>query len=557
MLQVQGAHLTLGSGSAAHEVLSGVDVSVAPGEIVSIIGENGCGKSSLASLLCAGRLCSAGRVVVNGIDPAASEATRLEVRRLVGLVRQNPQDQIVSSTVADEVAFGPRNLGFEAPEVKARVAHALEAVGLSGFEARDTNALSGGEQQRLALAGVLAMEPAYLVLDEATSMLDSTSRDALRQLLMKLAREKHIGVIQITHEAIELLQSDRIISLESGRIAWEGTPRGLLLSKTPISGNPMQGSALCEGLKAAIRLGYPEDAVLTPQVVLSWLENAYVRGDLLEHELQTLIDAFSVHANAPLTNEACLPGIEAQSVSYSYRDGAQVLKALDFAAPTSSVTLLAGCSGCGKSTLLTLLAGLSAPDTGRIAVVGQPPAPGACGMAFQRPENQLFLNSVYDEIALGPCCEGCTEQEVERRVRKASELIGLDESLYQRFPFELSGGQARRVALASILALEAQAYLFDEPTAGLDSRGRKDMHRLVRTLAARGLPVVVVSHDLEEWLSVVDTVVLMADGRVVWSGSAQEVVSSVEVFEHAGMTAPFNCRISHRLCELREDIHAR
>lgn len=166
-------------------------------------------------------MCSAGRVTVDDIDPAASEAARLEVRRLVGLVRQNPQDQIVSSTVADEVAFGPRNLGLKPSNVKARVAHALEAVGLSGFEARDTNALSGGEQQRLALAGVLAMEPAYLVLDEATSMLDSTSRDALRQLLIKLAREKHIGVIQITHEAIELLQSDRIIFLEAGCIAWE------------------------------------------------------------------------------------------------------------------------------------------------------------------------------------------------------------------------------------------------------------------------------------------------------------------------------------------------
>lgn len=556
MLVVQGAHLTLGSGDAAREVLRGVDVTVAPGEIVSIIGENGCGKSSLASLLCAGRLCSAGRVTVDDIDPAASEAARLEVRRLVGLVRQNPQDQIVSSTVADEVAFGPRNLGLKPSDVKARVAHALEAVGLSGFEARDTNALSGGEQQRLALAGVLAMEPAYLVLDEATSMLDSTSRDALRQLLIKLAQEKHIGVIQITHEAIELLQSDRIIALEAGRIVWEGTPRELLFTESSLSGNPMQGSALCEGLKAAIRLGYPADAALAPQNVLSWSERAYTRGGLLEHELQTLIDAFSVRTNAPLADEARLPGIEAQGVSYSYRDGAQVLKALDFVAPASSVTLLAGCSGCGKSTLLTLLAGLSTPDAGRIAVIGQPPAPGACGMAFQRPENQLFLNSVYDEVALGPRCAGCDEQETERRVRTASELIGLDESLYQRFPFELSGGQARRVALASILALEAQAYLFDEPTAGLDSRGRKDMHRLVRTLAARGLPVVVVSHDLEEWLSVVDAVALMANGSVVWSGNAREAVLPIEVFERAGMTAPLNCSISHRLCELRESVHA-
>ena len=177
-------------------------------------------------------------------------------------------------------------------------------------------------------------------------------------------------------------------------------------------------------------------------------------------------------------------------------------------------------------------------------------------MAFQHPESQLFLNSVFDEIALAPRCAGASEQEVRSRVARAAACIGLDEGLLDRYPFELSGGQARRVALASILSLDAKSYLFDEPTAGLDARGRADMHRLVRTLAERGLPVVVVSHDLAEWLSVADSVALMGSGSMVWQGEAAAVESSPEVFALAGLEPPLNLALAARLGAVGEAAHA-
>ncbi len=619
LLEVVDAHLTLGEGARPCEALHGVSLAVCPGEIVSVIGENGCGKSSLASLLCAGRLCTSGRVLVEGIDPALGEKERLDVRRLVGLVQQNPVDQIVSSTVGDEVAFGPRNLGLVGTELDARVTEALGAVGLAGFEGRDTNALSGGEQQRLALAGVLAMHPSYLVLDEATSMLDPASRRTLRELIWACARTHGIGIAQITHEPVELFESDRVVALSRGEVLWEGTPRELLLSRANIPGNPLASDALSAGMRAALELGYGteaantlegilepseenlgcthaaltestatangpvglmgatavsspsagrvrcsrsrDEALVTPEGAAAWLEEGLKDGRVSPAGVATVAQIFagaacwtarsaedeSAACRRVPVNNASAHSLSARGLTYSYGAGEPVLRNLDFEAPAGFVTLLAGCSGCGKSTLLTLLSGLVAPDSGQVTVCGKPAAPGVCGMAFQRPESQLFLNTVYDEIALAPRCAGASEADVRPRVFEATSLIGLDGELIDRYPFELSGGQARRVALASILSLDARAYLFDEPTAGLDARGRADMHALARTLAERGLPVVVVSHDLTEWLPVVDRVACMAHGAIAWQGTAMAAEGSPEIFEEAGLELPLNLALAARL----------
>lgn len=179
--------------------LNGVSCSFSPGEVVSLAGLNGSGKSTLSRLLCAMRLADAGSVVVDGVDPAKSEHDRLAVRKAVGFVQQDPVDQIVSTLVFDEVAFGPRNLGLDEDDVCERVRSSLASVGLDGFEKRDVSGLSGGEQQRLALAGVLAMDPAYLVLDEATSHLDSAARPAFRALVGDLAHSRGLGKIGRAH----------------------------------------------------------------------------------------------------------------------------------------------------------------------------------------------------------------------------------------------------------------------------------------------------------------------------------------------------------------------
>ena len=179
-----------------------------------------------------------------------------------------------------------------------------------------------------------------------------------------------------------------------------------------------------------------------------------------------------------------------------------MLRDVSLALEAGTVTLMAGGSGAGKSTLATVLAGLAEPLAGSVAYAGE----GRPALAFQQPENQLFLESVEAELAFGPRQLGCDEAEVRRRVDEAAEALGLDGELLARDPFSLSGGQARRVALGCVLTLDASAVILDEPTSGLDAASRRSLHKVVRGLAHAGRAVLVISHDLEEWLGVADRV---------------------------------------------------
>ena len=170
-------------------------------------------------------------------------------------------------------------------------------------------------------------------------------------------------------------------------------------------------------------------------------------------------------------------------------------------------------------------------------------------MSFQRPENQLFLNSAFDEIALAPRCAHLDSKTVDGVVRRTARLVGLTDEQLACYPYALSGGQRRRVAIASVLSLDARAYIFDEPTAGFDVQGRRDLHRLVRDLVGGGAPVIVVSHDLEEWLPVVDRVALLSHGRMLWEGPAAEACCHLELFERAGIKAPENVALAQALTQ--------
>ena len=243
------------------------------------------------------------------------------------------------------------------------------------------------------------------------------------------------------------------------------------------------------------------------------------------------------------------PVIAIDGVSYSYDGREQVLRDVSLDLRAGEVALIAGTSGSGKSTLACIAAGLIASDAGTVAVCGAAPRPGDVGMAFQRPEDQLFCESVADELAFAPRNLGCDEDEVAARVRRAAGFVGLDDALMGRYPFELSGGQARRVAVGSVLSLEAAAYILDEPTAGLDAAGRDHMHALARNLADAGRAVAIISHDLEEWLDVVDRVVFVRDGRIVWSGSAGSLHEDAGAFAAAGLDAPLSFELARALRE--------
>lgn len=438
MLEVQSASVSRNG----KRIFSGLTLSVSPGELIAVVGENGCGKSTLGRVLCGARLVDDGTYSADGHDPSSGPDERLLVRALVGRVCQDPMSQIVSSSVYDEVAFGPRNLGLIESAVRDRVVSALDAVGMSSYGGRATSQLSGGELQRIAIAGVLAMAPRYLVLDEPTAQLDPRMRGEFRSLFLQLAHEVGMGVVLITHDRREVDLADRVINL-------------------------------CHE---------PTVSCLRPQ-------DSNMRSPVHEDDRSEPTRQVGL---------ATSPVLSLNGVVYSYGDEA-VLRGVSLSIHAGEVVMLTGASGAGKSTLGLIASGMLSPDAGEVRLEGKAPAPGGVGLAFQRPEDQFFLDTVFDEVAFGLRNLGRGDDEVDRNVRQALSDVGLDEELLDMSPFELSGGQARRVALASVLALDAPAYILDEPTAALDESGRAFVHRLVRRMARRGHAVLVITHDIEEW----------------------------------------------------------
>lgn len=465
---------------AQHEAsLVDIDFELNSGELVALVGPNGAGKSTLGRVLCGTYKPSAGSVLGDG-----KELLGDELHKLVGYVRQDPSSQLVAPTVFSEVAFGPCNLGLPEDEVRARISWALEAVGLKGFAERLVSELSGGELQRLSLAGVLAMKPRYLVLDEVTSQLDGASREQLRGIIRELAASG-TGILSIAHDAIEVAQADRIVLAEAGKIAWQGAPRDFFANEDLIERSCLRVPLEPKRYKAI------SERIPTPTLLF---ENASVR-----------YDDFDALSNVSLT------------------------------AMQGQVLLVAGRSGSGKSTLASLASGLIKPDAGSVLLGGAQVHVGSVGLCMQRPEAQLFCDSVLDDVAFGPINQGLSRDEAYEEAAQALEAFGISKELWDASPFALSGGQRRRVALAGIVALRSDVFIFDEPTVGIDAKGCAQLRGVISKLAQGGKAVVVVSHDIEEWLGIADAVALLGEGKLIWQGCAKELVEQKLVLNKAGL----------------------
>lgn len=544
MLEVRNARVLLEDAAPA---LRDVSCHIAPGELVAFIGANGSGKSTLARLMCAAQMPSEGVVLVDGTS-SADEGGRARIRRLVGRVGQAPADQIISTVVADEVAFGLVNLDCDDRAIEERTARVLAAVGLAGFEARAVGSLSGGEQQRLILAAVLAMEPSYLVLDEPTSQLDSAARASFRSLVRAVAHAG-TGVALITHDPLEALMCDRVYCLDDGRVAWEAAPCELLGAGDDRLAEVLPPSTYVSALRAAVAQGYDLAWGVEPDVVMTWLSEQLEAGALDARSVAAVARAArsGLRTVAPRdVEDGERQGLSARDVRAS-RGGTEVLHDVSLDIPAGEVVLVAGASGAGKTTLACTMAGLTAPDAGTVALAGRPATAGAVGVAFQDPESQLFLESVAEEFAFAPRNLGFSEERITAAVGRVARMLDVGE-LLDRDPFALSGGQARRVALGGILTAAPRALVLDEPSAGLDAAGRAALHDLVRSLARDGMPIMVVSHDLEEWLADADRVALMRAGAIAWAGTPEEL--DIAAFERSGIAPPETMQLRHAVDEL-------
>lgn len=500
-------HVTLRYGDSL--ALDDVTLEVCRGERVCVLGANGSGKSTLASVICGllapdeGDVELAGHAVCTGGVPDL--AAYRDARRQLGLVFQNPDDQIVTSVVADDVAFGPENLGVPRAQIAARVARELRRVAMEKYAHADPSRLSGGQRQRVCIAGALAMEPAVLVLDEPSSLLDVRGRAAIMRVMGRLAAAG-ATLVHVTHFMDEALAADRVIVMQHGHVALEGTPDEVFATKN---------AQVIE----ALGLEMPFEARLA----------AALRADAADGGAIAAPGAPSDEKPAAPAPAAEPPAILARDLGFSYGPGAQALDGVGLEVPVRATTAIVGQTGSGKSTLLRLLCGLEAADAGSLTVCGINAANkrGRCqvrravGYVMQHPERQLFAQTVAEDVAFGPRNQGLSAAEVERRVAHALDLVGLADRR-DASPFELSGGQQRLAAIAGVLAMEPELLVLDEPTAGLDPRGRARLRALMADLAAHGVTLLQVTHSMED-AARADHVVVLDQSHVLAAGTPAEV----------------------------------
>lgn len=495
--------------------IRGIHFDVKKGDFVAVAGKNGSGKSTFAKILNRLLVPIEGTVVIGGLD-AFDEENTMPIRRKVGMVFQNPDDQLLGSIVAEDIAFGAENLGVPSEELWKRVETAAANAGLTVAVDRRINELSGGERQKVAIAGVLAMQPECIVLDEATSMLDPKSRHEVLATIKELNEKLGITVIMITHIMEELLLADRIYVMYKGKLVMQGTKDVIFGAEDKLLEYGLECPQI---VKIAKEMN--ERQMIRTSALYS-VENLAKRI-FFEHKESFYPNVTVEHIELPKDKINPVNAILFDQVSFSYGNKA-ILKNVSLSIKKGEYVVVMGKTGSGKSTLLQLIPALLKPNSGTVYVDGRDVFDRATdkqklhtkvGYVFQYPEQQLFAKNVYEDVVFGPRNVGISEVEAEKRAYESIELVGLSQDVYDLPLNRLSGGERRRVALAGVLAMKPDYLILDEPLAGLDPEGRREMMQIIDLLHREaGITIVMVSHDAESAWQYADRVIYIEEGTI-------------------------------------------
>lgn len=529
-------------------------LDIEPGQFIAILGHNGSGKSTLAKHMNAILVPNGGTMWVDGKDTKKEEHI-WQVRQSAGMVFQNPDNQIIGTVVEEDVGFGPENLGVPTDDIWKRVEESLASVGMLEYRYHSPNKLSGGQKQRVAIAGVVAMRPKCIVLDEPTAMLDPNGRKEVLKTIEELRRKERITVILITHYMEEVVGADRVIVMDQGHIVMDGATHEVFSQVEKLKEYRLdvpQVTLLAYELK---KRGYPiPDGILTTEELLKALV-VCKKIDKAEENSQNERISFKREEEEPI--------LRLEHVNYIYSPGnayeKHALKDINLDIYEGQFLGIIGHTGSGKSTLIQHMNGLVKATDGAIYYKGENiysekynlrQLRNNVGLVFQYPEHQLFEMDVLSDVCFGPKNQGLSDEECKERAIEALQLVGLPEKYYGVSPFELSGGQKRRVAIAGVLAMKPKVLILDEPTAGLDPKGRDEILDQIAYLQKAGnMTVVLVSHSMEDVAKYVDRIVVMNKGAKLFDDVPKAVFSQYKELEKVGLAAPQVTYMMHALWE--------
>ena len=559
-ISVQDVTFTYGSEGAdvsapSEPAVENLSLEIEKGSYTAILGANGSGKSTLAKLIDILEVPDSGRVVVFGKD-TSDDSVFWQIRENTACVFQNPDNQIVGTIVEEDVAFGPENLGIKLPELRERVDQAMKDAGIYELRLREASGLSGGQKQKLAIAGALAMRPQTLILDEATAMLDPRSRDEFLAVCEDMRLKKGLTLITITHDMSEAMRCGRIIVMSKGSKAAEGTPAHIF-ADIPVEKY---------GLRRPVAVKFAYEIARLAGVTLT--EEDLAGETRLIEKLAKILSAkdLAVPADINSGNTKSAAGGRRKIMSvkdlFSTYDGGKTfaLRNVSLDVYEGEILGIVGESGCGKTTLISHMNSIMKPSSGEIEIYPEDGTTLYCsrkkdvkkirqtvGLVFQYPEYQLFEETVYKDICYGLRKMDLSADEQKERAVNAALSVGLEKDVLRRNPFELSGGQKRRAAMAGVLAMRPKILVLDEPASGLDPVGREEMFALINSLRAEGTTVIIVSHNMDEAAAYCDRICCIKDGEAVMTGTPGQLFADREKTAKLGIDQPKITKFSSRL----------
>lgn len=520
--------------------LRDVSFTVERGDFVALMGPSGAGKTTLCLALNGIIPSFFGGKFYGSVEVLGRDTLSLTVADLaqdVGMVLEDPEMQLVTNSVEDEVAFGLENVRVPCEEIRSRITEALDIVRLTGYEAKHPHTLSGGQKQRLAIAAALALRPKIMVLDEPTSQLDPIGVDEVFSVINDLNERLEVTVILVTHNSERVAEyADRVLLMDEGRVFADCAPEQFFQD-------------LCVEPELAVRLPQVTEFYAHFDRQIHPVPKLPTRMRPAVEQMESLWPSIAFEPRDYSTEEMEVeledsPIISVEDLCFIYPDGTEALENVSLDIHRGECLAIIGQNGGGKSTLVKHFVKLLEATRGRVAVFGEDVTTYSTsalarriGLIYQNPDAQIFCKSVEEEVAFGPVNQLRDQEEVKRRVEDAIEMMGLQE-VRDEHPLALSKGHRERVAVASVLAMEPEVLIFDEPTTGQDYIGAHKIMQMIRELNEQGRTIIVITHHLHLLPGYVKRVILLGDGEVLLDAPLRQAFGNTDLLHETYLEPP-------------------